>query len=125
MNLRGALAVLALVDIGAADCWAWAPPGTNGSAALRSRSCRTMCLPSFVHRRRPPKLPCLAASLTARRAPAERTMPSATRRTTSTWKVMGVLSLADLPSTREDYDTDLRKTGFTQYKAGYLPLRHR
>ena len=34
---------------------------------------------------------------------------------------MGLLSLKDLPSTREDYDTDLRKKGFTQYKAGYLP----
>src|SRR5262252_3423407 len=36
-------------------------------------------------------------------------------------KVMGVLSLKDLPSTREDYDTDLRAKDFTQYKAGYLP----
>ena len=35
--------------------------------------------------------------------------------------VMGVLPLADLPETREQYDTLLRAKGFTQYKAGYLP----
>jgi hypothetical protein len=35
--------------------------------------------------------------------------------------VMGVLPLAQLPATREDYDTKLRAGGFTQYKAGYLP----
>jgi hypothetical protein len=35
--------------------------------------------------------------------------------------VVGVLPLADLPETREQYDTLLRAKGFTQYKAGYLP----
>ncbi len=35
--------------------------------------------------------------------------------------VVGVLPLADLPETREEYDTLLRAKGFTQYKAGYLP----
>jgi hypothetical protein len=35
--------------------------------------------------------------------------------------VVGVLPLAELPQTREDYDTLLRAKGFTQYKAGYLP----
>ena len=35
--------------------------------------------------------------------------------------VMGVLPLAQLPVTREEYDTLLRAKGFTQYKAGYLP----
>lgn len=35
--------------------------------------------------------------------------------------VMGVLPLAKLPDTREEYDTLLRAKGFTQYKAGYLP----
>jgi hypothetical protein len=35
--------------------------------------------------------------------------------------VMGVLPLANLPVTREAYDTELRARGFTQYKAGYLP----
>ena len=35
--------------------------------------------------------------------------------------VMGVLPLAQLPMTREEYDTLLRAKGFTQYKAGYLP----
>jgi hypothetical protein len=36
-------------------------------------------------------------------------------------EVMGVLPLAKLPDTREEYDTLLRAKGFTQYKAGYLP----
>lgn len=35
--------------------------------------------------------------------------------------VIGVLPLAQLPATREEYDTKLRAGGFTQYKAGYLP----
>lgn len=35
--------------------------------------------------------------------------------------VLGVLPLADLPDTREQYDTLLRARGSTQYKAGYLP----
>jgi hypothetical protein len=35
--------------------------------------------------------------------------------------VMGVLPLAELPTTREEYDTLLRAKGFTQYQAGYLP----
>jgi hypothetical protein len=35
--------------------------------------------------------------------------------------VAGVLPLAELPQTREDYDTLLRAKGFTQYRAGYLP----
>ena len=35
--------------------------------------------------------------------------------------VVGVLPLAELPQTREDYDTLLRTRGFTQYRAGYLP----
>ena len=35
--------------------------------------------------------------------------------------VVGVLPLAELPQTREDYDTLLRAKGFTQYRAGYLP----
>lgn len=34
--------------------------------------------------------------------------------------VMGMLPLADLPETREAYDTLLRAKGFTQYQAGYL-----
>ena len=36
-------------------------------------------------------------------------------------KVEGVMSLSDLPATREAYDTLLRAGGVTQYKAGYLP----
>lgn len=35
-------------------------------------------------------------------------------------KVLGVLPLAQLPDTREQYDTLLRAGGTTQYKAGYL-----
>ncbi len=35
--------------------------------------------------------------------------------------VVGILPLADLPDTREQYDTLLRARGSTQYKAGYLP----
>lgn len=35
--------------------------------------------------------------------------------------VLGVLPLANLPETREEYDTLLRAKGFTQYRAGYLP----
>jgi hypothetical protein len=35
--------------------------------------------------------------------------------------VVGVLPLAELPPSREDYDTKLRARGFTQYRAGYLP----
>ena len=34
--------------------------------------------------------------------------------------VVGVLSLKDLPKTREEYHTLLRAGGFTQYKAAYL-----
>jgi hypothetical protein len=34
--------------------------------------------------------------------------------------VVGVLPLAELPETRENYDTLLRARGFTQYQAGYL-----
>lgn len=35
--------------------------------------------------------------------------------------VEGILPLANLPTTREEYDTLLRAGGKTQYKAGYLP----
>lgn len=35
--------------------------------------------------------------------------------------VEGILPLANLPATREEYDTLLRAGGKTQYKAGYLP----
>jgi hypothetical protein len=35
--------------------------------------------------------------------------------------VLGVLPLDGLPTTRGDYDTELRKHGKTQYTAGYLP----
>jgi len=36
-------------------------------------------------------------------------------------KVMGILPLDRLPVTREEYDTQLRSGGSTQYQAGYLP----
>lgn len=36
-------------------------------------------------------------------------------------KAMGIVPLDRLPVTREEYDTQLRVGGSTQYKAGYLP----
>lgn len=36
-------------------------------------------------------------------------------------RALGVIALIELPATREAYDTALRKYGFTQYRAGYLP----
>jgi len=35
--------------------------------------------------------------------------------------VMGALPFSPLPANREDYDSALRKAGFDEYKAGYLP----
>ncbi len=37
-------------------------------------------------------------------------------------RVAGIFPLESVPPTREAYDTALRARGFTQYKAGYLPL---
>jgi hypothetical protein len=36
--------------------------------------------------------------------------------------IVGALPLEQIPLTREAYDTALRKKGFDQYRAGYLPL---
>lgn len=36
--------------------------------------------------------------------------------------IAGVMPLEEIPLTREAYDTALRKKGFDQYRAGYLPL---
>src|SRR5215470_9782048 len=125
MNLKGALAALALIGIGAGDCWAWGATGHEWISGIAIEKLPDN-LPAFV---RTPEAAAEIAVLgreldrskgAGRTHDAERD-PGHYVDLADDGKVMGVLSLKDLPSTREDYDTDLRKKGFTQYKAGYLP----
>ena len=124
MYLRTWLALLAIV-VGANDSWAWGASGHEWISGVAIEKLPDS-LPAFV---RTPEAAAEIAILgreldrskgAGRTHDAERD-PGHYVGLADDGKVMGVLSLKDLPSTREDYDTDLRKKGFTQYKAGYLP----
>src|SRR5215831_12068596 len=124
MNLKVSLTLLVMVT-GARDAWSWGATGHEWVSGIAIEKLPDS-LPAFV---RTPEAAAEIAILgreldrskgAGRTHDAERD-PGHYVDLADDGKVMGVLSLKDLPSTREDYDTDLRKKGFTQYKAGYLP----
>src|SRR5215472_7210967 len=125
MNLKVWLTLLAVVVAGAKEGWAWGATGHEWISGIAIEKLPDS-LPSFI---RSPEAAAEIAVMgreldrskgAGRTHDAERD-PGHYVDLADDGKVMGVLSLKDLPSTREDYDTDLRKKGFTQYKAGYLP----
>jgi len=124
MNLRTLLALLIIV-VGPTDAWAWGATGHEWVSGIAIEKLPDS-LPAFI---RSPEAAAEIAVMgreldrsrgAGRTHDAERD-PGHYVDLADDGKVMGVLSLKDLPSTREDYDTDLRKKRFTQYKAGYLP----
>src|SRR5215510_15144782 len=128
MNLKAWLALVALVA-GAKDCWAWGATGHEWVSGIAIEKLPDS-LPAFV---RTPEAAAEIAILgreldrskgAGRTHDAERD-PAHYVDLADDGKVMGVLSLKDLPSTREDYDADLRKKGFTQYKARLSSVHHR
>jgi hypothetical protein len=126
MNLRAALAAVAM-SVGAwtGDCWAWGATGHEWISGVAIEQL-PQSVPAFL------RTPETAADIVVigreldrskgagRTHDAERD-PAHFVFLADDGKVMGVLPLPDLPSTREDYDTDLRRKGFSQYKSGYLP----
>jgi hypothetical protein len=125
MNLRGALAALALVSIGAGDCWAWGATGHEWISGIAIEKLPDS-MPTFV------RTPEAAAEIAVMGRELDRSKgagkihdaerdPGHYVDLGDNREVMSVLPLAKLPPTREAYDTELRAKGYTQYKAGYLP----
>ena len=116
MKFGGLLVLLAAI-IGAKDGWAWGATGHEWISGIAIEKLPAS-VPAFV---RTPEAAADIAVLgreldrskgAGRTHDAERD-PGHYVDLADDGKVMGVLSLKDLPSTREDYDTDLRKKGFT------------
>jgi hypothetical protein len=110
---------------GPAPCWAWGATGHEWISGIAIEKLPES-IPDFV--RTPPSVADIAvmgreldrSKGAGRTHDAERD-PGHWVSLADDGSVVGVLPLADLPDTREQYDTLLRAKGFTQYKAGYLP----
>ena len=131
---RGGLAALlaarlAVVSVGVAatplPCWAWGASGHEWISGIAIEKLPES-LPAFV------RTPTAVADIAVLGRELDRSKGAGrthdAERDPGHWvsladdgSVVGVLPLADLPDTRERYDTLLRAKGFTQYKAGYLP----
>ncbi len=119
--------LLAIIATGAVakDCWPWGATGHEWVSGIAIEKL-TDSLPEFI---RTPEVAAEIAVLgreldrskgAGKTHDAERD-PGHYVDLTDDGAVLGVLPLSKLPATREAYDTLLRGSGFTQYKAGYLP----
>jgi hypothetical protein len=129
MNRRGgwlaALFVGLVAVAGPLPCWAWGATGHEWISGIAIEKLPDS-IPTFV------RTPEAIAEIAVMGRELDRSKGAGrthdAERNPGHWvsladdgSVVGVLPLADLPETREDYDTLLRTKGFTQYKAGYLP----
>src|SRR6266481_6098176 len=126
MNLRAVLALVVIVAAGGArDCLAWGATGHEWVSGIAIEKLPDS-LPDFV------RTPEAAAEIAVMGRELDRSKgagkthdaerdPGHFVDLADDGAVMGVLPLAELPDTREHYDTLLRAKGITQYKAGYLP----
>ncbi len=129
MNRRGgwlaALFVGLVAVAGPLPCWAWGATGHEWISGIAIEKLPDS-IPTFV------RTPEAIAEIAVMGRELDRSKGAGrthdAERNPGHWvsladdgSVVGVLPLADLPETREDYDTLLRAKGFTQYKAGYLP----
>lgn len=120
----GWLAAL-LVGLTAGPCWAWGATGHEWISGIAIEKLPPS-IPDFV--RAPEAIADIAvmgreldrSKGAGRTHDAERD-PGHWVSLADDGSVVGVLPLAELPDTREQYDTLLRAKGFTQYTAGYLP----
>jgi hypothetical protein len=127
MNRKWATALLALALSASAgrEGWAWGATGHEWISGIAIEKLPDS-LPDFVRTTEAAAEIAVMGRELDRSKGAGRT--HAAERDPGHWisladdgSVVGVLPLAELPQTREDYDTKLRARGFTQYKAGYLP----
>ena len=111
--------------VGPAPCWAWGATGHEWISGIAIEKLPES-VPAFV------RTPASIADIAAMGRELDRSKGAGrthdAERDPGHWisladdgSVVGVLPLADLPDTREQYDTLLRSKGSTQYKAGYLP----
>src|SRR5262249_26979444 len=125
MNLKVWLTLLAVVA-GARDCWAWGATGHEWISGIAIEKLPDS-VPAFV------RTPEAAAEIAVLGRELDRSKGAGKEHDSErdpghyvdlgdNSDVMGVLPLNQLPDTREEYDTQLRAKGFTQYKAGYLPF---
>ena len=75
--------------IGAKDCWAWGATGHEWISGIAIEKLPDSVPASYAHLRPPPTSQYSAASSTAPRVRAERTMPSGTPATKWTWPTTG------------------------------------
>ena len=128
MKQKAATALLALaLGVGAGrEGWAWGATGHEWISGIAIERLPDS-LPDFVRTTEAAaEIAVMGRELdrskgTGKTHDAERDPGALDRRLADDGSVVGVLPLAELPQTREDYDTLLRAKGFTQYKAGYLP----
>lgn len=118
-------ALLACLAGGSASCWAW---GATGHEWVSGIAVETLPdgVPDFVRTREAAAEIAVMGRELDRSKGAGRSHDA--ERDPGHWvsladdgSVVGVLPLAELPETREQYDTLLRARGSSQYKAGYLP----
>ena len=127
MNRTGGWLVTLLVGLfaGPMPCWAWGATGHEWISGIAIEKLPES-IPAFV------RTPDAVAEIAVMGRELDRSKGAGkthdAERDPGHWvsladdgSVVGVLPLADLPETREEYDTLLRAKGFTQYKAGYLP----
>jgi hypothetical protein len=126
MNLGRVLVLAATLATGVAgDCWAWGASGHEWVSGIAIEKLPDS-IPQFV------RTPEAAAEIAVMGRELDRSKgagkthdaerdPGHYIDLSDEAAVMGVLPLAQLPDTREQYDTLLRAGGTTQYKAGYLP----
>jgi hypothetical protein len=118
-------ALLAGLAAGPTPCWAWGATGHEWISGIAIEKLPES-IPAFV--RTPASVDDIAvlgrepdrSKGAGRTHDAERD-PGHWVSLADDGAVVGVLPIADLPDTREQYDTLLRAKGFTQYQAGYLP----
>lgn len=124
-KLKAALIGLLFSLVSAGNCWAWGATGHEWISGIAIEKLPES-VPGFV------RTPEAAAEIAVMGRELDRSKgagkihdaerdPGHFVDMTNEVSVMGVLPLAQLPTTREEYDTKLRAGGFTQYKAGYLP----
>ena len=126
MNLRRTIALAVVLATSAVpDCWAWGAIGHEWVSGIAIEKLPNS-IPQFL------RTPEAAAEIAVMGRELDRSKgagkthdaerdPGHYVDLADDAAAMGIVPLASLPDTREQYDTLLRAGGSTQYKAGYLP----
>ncbi len=124
MEFRVLGAILAAVSWPAADALAWGATGHEWVSGIAIEQLPPD-VPAFV-REAAPEIAVMGRELDRSKGSGEthdkERDPGHYVDLDDAGKVMGILPIDKLPTTREQYDTLLRAGGSTQYKAGYLPF---